>query len=225
MKAAIRARHELNPAQQAAFQQIHESIQARRFQTFLLHGVTGSRQDGGLSHRDRDRAGRGPQRAADGARDRAHSADGGAVLLALRRPRGHPALRIHRRGAHRAVAPHTLRRGQRGGGHALRRVRAGAESGPHRGGRRARRQLQAGGESALQRARRGHRTRAGRRAPAWSWARPRPAWRAATTPRRASTPCSSCPDASSRGPCPWWNSSTCGRSFWRRASRTPSRAS
>ena len=42
VKAAIRARHELNPAQQAAFQQIHESIQARRFQTFLLHGVTGS---------------------------------------------------------------------------------------------------------------------------------------------------------------------------------------
>ncbi len=42
MKAAIRARHELNPAQQAAFQQIHASIQAKRFQTFLLHGVTGS---------------------------------------------------------------------------------------------------------------------------------------------------------------------------------------
>jgi primosomal protein N' (replication factor Y) len=42
VKAVIRARHELNPAQQAAFQQIHESIQARRFQTFLLHGVTGS---------------------------------------------------------------------------------------------------------------------------------------------------------------------------------------
>jgi primosomal protein N' (replication factor Y) len=42
IKAAIRARHELNPAQQAAFQQIHESIQAKRFQTFLLHGVTGS---------------------------------------------------------------------------------------------------------------------------------------------------------------------------------------
>jgi primosomal protein N' (replication factor Y) len=42
MKAAIRARHELNPAQQAAFQQIHEAIRAKRFQTFLLHGVTGS---------------------------------------------------------------------------------------------------------------------------------------------------------------------------------------
>jgi primosomal protein N' (replication factor Y) len=42
MKAAIRARHELNPAQQEAFQQIHTCIQAGRFQTFLLHGVTGS---------------------------------------------------------------------------------------------------------------------------------------------------------------------------------------
>jgi primosomal protein N' (replication factor Y) len=42
MKAAIRARHELNPSQQAAFQQIHACVQARRFQTFLLHGVTGS---------------------------------------------------------------------------------------------------------------------------------------------------------------------------------------
>jgi primosomal protein N' (replication factor Y) len=42
MKIAIRARHELNAAQQAAFQQIHEAIRAKRFQTFLLHGVTGS---------------------------------------------------------------------------------------------------------------------------------------------------------------------------------------
>ena len=42
IKVAIRARHELNPAQQAAFQQIHETIQAKRFQTFLLYGVTGS---------------------------------------------------------------------------------------------------------------------------------------------------------------------------------------
>jgi primosomal protein N' (replication factor Y) len=40
--ASIRARHDLNPAQQAAFQQIREAIHAQRFQTFLLHGVTGS---------------------------------------------------------------------------------------------------------------------------------------------------------------------------------------
>ncbi len=38
----IRARHELNPAQQAAFAQIREAIQAKQFRTFLLHGVTGS---------------------------------------------------------------------------------------------------------------------------------------------------------------------------------------
>jgi primosomal protein N' (replication factor Y) len=39
---AVRARHELNPAQQAAFTQIREAIQAKHFRTFLLHGVTGS---------------------------------------------------------------------------------------------------------------------------------------------------------------------------------------
>jgi primosomal protein N' (replication factor Y) len=38
----VRARHALNPAQQAAFEQIAAAIQARQFQTFLLHGVTGS---------------------------------------------------------------------------------------------------------------------------------------------------------------------------------------
>ena len=41
--------------------------------------------------------------------------------------------------ARRAVAAHPLRRGRSGGGDALRRVRAGAQSGPDRGGRRARR--------------------------------------------------------------------------------------
>jgi primosomal protein N' (replication factor Y) len=39
---AVRTRHALNPAQQAAFEPIRDAIQARRFQTFLLHGVTGS---------------------------------------------------------------------------------------------------------------------------------------------------------------------------------------
>ncbi len=38
----VRVRHALNPAQQAAFDVIREAIHARRFQTFLLHGVTGS---------------------------------------------------------------------------------------------------------------------------------------------------------------------------------------
>ena len=37
-----RARHALNPAQQAAFEQIRDAILTRNFQTFLLHGVTGS---------------------------------------------------------------------------------------------------------------------------------------------------------------------------------------
>jgi primosomal protein N' (replication factor Y) len=38
----IRARHALNPAQQAAFEQIRDAILTRQFRTFLLHGVTGS---------------------------------------------------------------------------------------------------------------------------------------------------------------------------------------
>ena len=38
----VRARHTLNPAQQSAFEEIHKSIREKRFQAFLLHGVTGS---------------------------------------------------------------------------------------------------------------------------------------------------------------------------------------
>ena len=38
----VRVRHELNPAQSAAFGRIREAIHAREFRTFLLHGVTGS---------------------------------------------------------------------------------------------------------------------------------------------------------------------------------------
>ena len=40
--AAVRVRHSLNPAQQAAYDRIAEAIRAKRYQTFLLHGVTGS---------------------------------------------------------------------------------------------------------------------------------------------------------------------------------------
>jgi primosomal protein N' (replication factor Y) len=40
--AAVRVRHSLNPAQQAAYDRIAEAIRANRYQTFLLHGVTGS---------------------------------------------------------------------------------------------------------------------------------------------------------------------------------------
>jgi primosomal protein N' (replication factor Y) len=39
---AVRVRHALNPAQRAAFEPIRDAIQGKRFQTFLLHGVTGS---------------------------------------------------------------------------------------------------------------------------------------------------------------------------------------
>ncbi len=38
----VRARHEMNPAQQQAFHQIREAIQSSGFRAFLLHGVTGS---------------------------------------------------------------------------------------------------------------------------------------------------------------------------------------
>jgi primosomal protein N' (replication factor Y) len=38
----VRVRHALNPAQQAAYEQIAAAIAARRYRTFLLHGVTGS---------------------------------------------------------------------------------------------------------------------------------------------------------------------------------------
>src|SRR5579871_1836792 len=38
----VRARHSLNPAQQQAYDVIRAAIEAKRYQTFLLHGVTGS---------------------------------------------------------------------------------------------------------------------------------------------------------------------------------------
>jgi primosomal protein N' (replication factor Y) len=38
----VRVRHALNPAQQFAYEQICAAIAAKRYQTFLLHGVTGS---------------------------------------------------------------------------------------------------------------------------------------------------------------------------------------
>ncbi len=39
---AVRAPHVLNPAQNAAFEEIRAAIAAREFRTFLLHGITGS---------------------------------------------------------------------------------------------------------------------------------------------------------------------------------------
>jgi primosomal protein N' (replication factor Y) len=38
----VRARHLLNPAQQAAFEQIRSAVESRKFHAFLLNGVTGS---------------------------------------------------------------------------------------------------------------------------------------------------------------------------------------
>jgi primosomal protein N' (replication factor Y) len=38
----VRTRHPLNPAQQAAFERIDEALRAKQYQTFLLHGITGS---------------------------------------------------------------------------------------------------------------------------------------------------------------------------------------
>jgi primosomal protein N' (replication factor Y) len=38
----VRARHAMNPAQEAAFTEIAQAIAARKFHAFLLHGVTGS---------------------------------------------------------------------------------------------------------------------------------------------------------------------------------------
>ncbi len=41
-EAPVRARHTMNPPQQAAFEQIRAAIEQKQFQIFLLHGVTGS---------------------------------------------------------------------------------------------------------------------------------------------------------------------------------------
>jgi primosomal protein N' (replication factor Y) len=38
----VRTRHMLNPAQQDAFDHIERAVRAKQFQTFLLHGITGS---------------------------------------------------------------------------------------------------------------------------------------------------------------------------------------
>ncbi len=91
------------------------------------------RQDRNLPQRHPGRGGPGTRRAAAGAGNRPHARHGRPVLLALRRPRGHSAQRVHRCGALRAVAPHPLRRGLGGGGHTLRRVRARPQSRADRG--------------------------------------------------------------------------------------------
>jgi len=59
---AVRARHALNPSQQAAFDEIRAGILEKQFRIFLLHGVTGSGKNRGLPERHRNS--RGPGRSA-----------------------------------------------------------------------------------------------------------------------------------------------------------------
>ena len=106
-------------------------------------------QDRGLSERHRCRAGTGPWRAAAGAGDRAYTCRGRAVLRALWRSRGDSAQRLQRFRARRSVAPNSCRRRERGGRHAVGRIRARTQSRADRCRRRARRQLQTGRDAAL----------------------------------------------------------------------------
>ena len=105
----MREPHSLNPSQQAAFARIRDAVIARRFETFLLHGVTGS----------------GKTEVYLSAIETALGAGRGALLLvpeiALTPAMagqffsrfgdrvGHPAQRLHRYRAERPMAAHTLR--------------------------------------------------------------------------------------------------------------------
>ena len=94
---------------------------------FLLHGVTGLRQDRGLPRRRRARRwqrGRGRDRARPG--DRADAADDDPVSRALRRHRRAASLAARRRRALRRVAAPAQRRGAGLRRAALGGVRAGA---------------------------------------------------------------------------------------------------
>ena len=160
----VRAPHTLNPAQRRRFRadrRRHSGARIPHVPVARRHRI---RQDRGLPQRHRRGARMRPQRAAAGARrSRLTPAVAGQFFTRVRRPRGHSAQRVQRFRARRSVAPHPRGRGGGGGGHALRRLRARAQSGPDRGRRRARPELQAGRNAALQRPRCGHRARAGGR--------------------------------------------------------------
>ena len=177
----------LNIHQLDAYNQIEAALRAKQFQTFLLHGVTGSGKTEVYL------------RAID-----ACLAFGQSALLLVPEIALTPAVAgqfYHRFGDQVAILHSAFNeaeraeqwrriRGRPGPGrrrHPLRRVRAGAKSRPGHRRRRARRQLQAGGDSALQRPRRGHRPRPGSQRRGRARLGHPQSRNAATTRRRAST--------------------------------------
>jgi primosomal protein N' (replication factor Y) len=219
----VRVRHALNPAQQAAYQQIAAAIAARCYRTFLLHGVTGS----------------GKTEVYLNCIE-AVLAEGRSALLLVPEIALTPAMagQFFARFGDRVAILHSaftdVERSEQ-----WRRIRSGAASvvvgtrsgvfapvrnlglivvdEEHDGSYKQEENPRYNGRDVAI-ARR-------RPMPAWCWGRPRPASRAATTPSAKSIRSSSCRAASKSVPCLRWNSSICGRSFWRRASRPRSRAS
>ena len=139
--AWARPRHALNPHQQTAVDAICAVLAERRFQTFLLHGVTGSGKtevymsaiEAALS------LGLGalmlvPEIASD-------AGGGRTVPRALWRPRGDPAFGLQRQRACGAVAAAALGRSDGRDRDAFGGVRAGSQPGPAHRRRGARRQL------------------------------------------------------------------------------------
>ena len=157
----FRAPHALNPHQQEAFDRIGAALEAKQFQTFLLQGVTGSGKTEVYLQRDQKRARAGTRGADAGAGNRVDARRGGAVSPSIRRTRGDPAFRVSRFRTRAGVAEDPVGPSAGGGRDAIRRLRAGAESGPDHRRRGARPELQAAGNAALSRSRR--RGRAGAR--------------------------------------------------------------
>ena len=92
----VRARHNLNPDQQCAFDQLREAIGQKQFRTFLLHGVTGSGKTEVYLRAIEATLEAGRSALMLVPRNRPHSGGRRAVLHALRGPCRHPAQRVHR---------------------------------------------------------------------------------------------------------------------------------